>query len=320
MGKNKAAATSRVLAGLSSDVEMPDGYYSGDKPNPNLRAFVAEHATPYDAETDDYGVPAFNEPITTTKATAIYNMHVYWSKKPHDAIRQYIRHYTEPGQIVLDPFCGSGGTALAALLDGRKAIAIDRSPAATFITKNYCTPVDPIALKDALHRLQRKVKKEIDWLYETVCERCGGRATTGYTVFSQVFQCSRCLEKSPLFDCIEVNAETATGKPKTVLVCPHCYPKHVEEIDTDSGNRFGTIPVYVTYQCEAGCKPKRGERRHNDTDEKKRTFFKRHDLGKVQEIEARPVPYWYPNDRMMNAPEDQERWGLLWRPYLTGIL
>src|SRR5260221_1929848 len=41
--------------------------------------------------------------------------------------------------FLLDPMCGSGGTALAALMEGRTAIAIDRSPAATFITKNYCT-------------------------------------------------------------------------------------------------------------------------------------------------------------------------------------
>jgi len=25
----------------------------------------------------------------------------YWSKKPHDAIRQYVRHYTQPGDLVL---------------------------------------------------------------------------------------------------------------------------------------------------------------------------------------------------------------------------
>ena len=85
---------------------MPDGYYSSG-PNPNLRRFVEEHATPYDPATDDYDVPPFDQPITTTKATAIYNMHTYWSKKPHDAIRQYIRHYTQPGDLVLDPFCGS---------------------------------------------------------------------------------------------------------------------------------------------------------------------------------------------------------------------
>jgi hypothetical protein len=61
---------------------MPQGYYSGDRPNPNLRAFVEAHmaAHPYDPATDDYDVPAFNVPIETTKATAIYNMHTYWSK------------------------------------------------------------------------------------------------------------------------------------------------------------------------------------------------------------------------------------------------
>ena len=141
--------------------KMPEGYYSGDKPNPNLRAFVEEHIKekPYDPETDDYEVEAFNEPILTTKATAVYNMHTYWSKKPHDAIQQYIRHYTEPGDLVLDPFCGSGSTALAALMEGRKAIAIDRSPAATFITKNYCTPVDPDELQEAFEELKEKVKE-----------------------------------------------------------------------------------------------------------------------------------------------------------------
>jgi len=64
---------------------------------------------------------------------------------------------------VLDPFCGSGGTALAALMEGRAAIAIDLSPAATFITKNYCTPVD--VDERAFEELPRKVKPEMDWLY-----------------------------------------------------------------------------------------------------------------------------------------------------------
>ncbi len=87
-------------------------------------------------------------------------MHVYWSKKPHQAIRQYISHYTKPGDIVLDPFCGSRGTALAALLDGRKAIAIDRSPAATFITKNHCTPVDTDKLREAFEQVKSEIRTE----------------------------------------------------------------------------------------------------------------------------------------------------------------
>lgn len=295
--------------------KMPDGYYSGDQPNPNLRAFVEQHLKerPYDPETDDYDVPAFDKPIETTKATAIYNMHTYWSKKPHDAIRQYIRHYTKPGDLVLDPFCGSGGTALAALMEGRKAIAIDRSPAATFITKNYCTPVDIDELQKAFEELKRKVKPEIDWLYETKCDRCGGKATTTYTVYSQVFQCPRCLEKVPLFDCIETQGITAQGKPKKINACPHCYKKgKMEEINTRA-EKFGAVPVLISYRCENGCKPPHGKRRHNDPEEKKREYFQTYDLGKIREIEAKKIPYWYPKDRMMHAPEDQECWGVKWR-------
>ena len=297
--------------------KMPEGYYSGDKPNPNLRAFVEQHIKerPYDPETDDYDVPAFDKPIETTKATAIYNMHTYWSKKPHDAIRQYIRHYTKPGDLVLDPFCGSGGTALAALMEGRKAIAIDRSPAATFITKNYCTPVDVDELQKAFEELKRKVKPEIDWLYETKCDRCGGKATTAYTVYSQVFQCPRCLEKVPLFDCVEVEGRTAKGKPKKISACPHCHKRGIIEEISTRGKKFGAVPVLVSYLCENGCKPARGERRHNDPDMKKRMCFEKYDLGKIREIEAKEIPHWYPQDRMMHTPEDQECWGVLWRPY-----
>ena len=207
--------------------KMPEGYYSGDKPNPNLKKFVEEHIkeNPYNPETDNYEVPPFNKSITATKATAIYNMHSYWSKKPHDAIREYIKHYTKPGDLVLDPFCGSGGTALAALIEGRKAIAIDRSPAAIFITKNYCTPVNTHELQVEFDNLITKVKSEIDWLYETKCDQCGGKATTNYTVYSQVFQCPRCLVKVPLYDCPEIDSTTQAGKPKKIRVCPHCSKK-----------------------------------------------------------------------------------------------
>ncbi len=294
---------------------MPIGYYSGDQPNPNLRSFVEEHIKehPYDPENNDYNVPAFNEPITTTKATAIYNMHTYWSKKPHDAIQRYIRHYTKEGDLVLDPLCGSGGSALAALMEGRKAIAIDRSPAATFITKNYCTPVDVVALKEAFEELKAMVKPEIDWLYETRCDRCGGKATTSYTVYSQIFQCPRCMEKVPLFDCVETEGQTKAGKPRKIMICPYCYEnKNIEEISTKS-KKFGLIPVKVSYFCESGCKPKRDIRLYNDIDPVKRDFFKKYDLCKIYEIDIKEIPHWYPLNKMMNVEDDSKPWGVEWR-------
>jgi len=319
MARRKPNPGQRTFQSLGSAPELPDGYYSGDKPNPNLRRFVEANATPYDPETDDYEVRAFNRPIETTKATAIYNMHVYWSKKPHTAIRQYIQHYTEPGEIVLDPFCGSGGTALAALLDGRKAIAIDRSPAATFITKNHCTPVDTDKLREAFERVKKEIQPEIDWLYETRCDRCGGKAITGYTVYSQVFQCPRCLAKVTQYDCDEDEGLTASGKSKTVKVCPICQANGFTEVIQPQDEKFGFILVKVVYHCEDGCKPGRDEREHNDSSSEKRSYFERYDLGKVRDIESKEIPYWYPRHRMMNEVGDNPRWGLLWRPYLSGI-
>ena len=138
-----------------------------------------------------------------------------------------------------------GRAALAALMEGRKAIAIDRSPAATFITKNYCTPVDAEELQEAFEELKAKVKPEIDWLYETRCDRCGGKATTSYTVYSQVFQCPRCLQKVPLFDCIEVEGRTQAGKPKKIKPAPIAMKGDKQEIKT-TGDKFGAIPVLVT--------------------------------------------------------------------------
>ena len=281
---------------------MPEGYYSGDQPNPNLGRFVEEHMRSYDPATDDYDVPPFNKLITATKGSAVYNMHSYHQgKKPHDAIRQYIRHYTASGDLVLDPFCGSGSTALAALMEGRAAIAIDRSPAATFITKNYCTPVDPVALIEEFENLMGRVKPEIDWLYETRCDRCGGKATTLYTVYSQTFRCPRCLEIVKLFDCPEVEGKTAKGKSKKVRVCPYCFERGHREVIKSQSEKFGHVPVLVSYRCENGCMPKRAERQYNDPDSRKQDYFKNCDQAKIEEIERTTIPHWYPTKYYMTG-------------------
>jgi len=44
-------------------------------------------------------------------------------------MRAIVRDYTRPGDLVLDPFCGSGTTALACRMEGRRCITIERDPA-----------------------------------------------------------------------------------------------------------------------------------------------------------------------------------------------
>jgi hypothetical protein len=164
MPKRKVYPTQQTLFRREAP-QMPEGYYSSG-PNPNLRRFVEEHAKPYDPATDNYRANPYTESKDIeNRRDPINDLQIYWSKKPYTAIRDYIRHYTEPGDIVLDPFCGSGGTALAALLEGRSVIASDLSPAATFITKNYCTPVNSEDLGQAYEALYRKAKQELSWGY-----------------------------------------------------------------------------------------------------------------------------------------------------------
>ncbi len=47
--------------------------------------------------------------------------------KPVDLMRWLCRLVTPPGGLILDPFCGSGSTGVAALAEGFRFIGIDQS-------------------------------------------------------------------------------------------------------------------------------------------------------------------------------------------------
>lgn len=288
--------------------KMPEGYYGGDKPNPNLRAFVEAHVkeTPYNPETDKYEVPGFDKTIDTTKTSAIYSMHAYHlGKKPHDAIESYIKHYTSEDELILDPFCGSGSTAVAALINNRAAIAIDLSPAATFITRFYVTRADPHDFAARFEALCKAVEKDMQFLYGTRCHRCKGEATIHYVIYSNVYQCPRCLRNTSLF-------ETTQHTP---ACCPSCLAerKISEPIET-SLKLVGYEPVAVNFSCHGSCKPKRALRAVTGPTEEDRKAFLTIDLPRISEIEKMNIPYRYPSDFMMNVEDASKPWGDEWRP------
>jgi len=254
----------------------------------DLSDFVARHAKPYAPGSDTYRRPPFALPVKAGKATVVYNAHSYHTKVPPQGIEPYIAHYTDPGDLVLDPFCGSGMTGVAALKLGRRVILNDLSPAAAHIAYNYCTPVDVGELKREFERIKVAVKDEMDWLYGTACDRCGGPATIQYTIWSDVLECGRCAAEVVMWD---VAVDHESSKVRKTLTCSNCGKEQ-----TKRGLRWlRSAPVITHYECPR-CKPKRAK--HPTTDDEKR---------RIVEIEGKDIPYWYPT-----TPFPEEGWEM-WR-------
>lgn len=55
--------------------------------------------------------------------------------KPLWLMRAIVRDYSRPGDLVIDPFCGSGTTALACRLEGRRCITVEQDPATAEIAR-----------------------------------------------------------------------------------------------------------------------------------------------------------------------------------------
>ena len=95
---------------------LSDPPYYTACPNPFIEDFIKYYGKPYDPATDDYRREPFTTDVSEGKNDPIYNAHSYHTKVPHKAIMRYILHYTEPGDIVFDGFCGTGMTGVAAQL------------------------------------------------------------------------------------------------------------------------------------------------------------------------------------------------------------
>ncbi len=184
-------------------IALSDPPYYTACPNPWLSAFMTE----WENTQNTYHREPFAADVSEGKNNPIYNAHSYHTKVPHKAIMRYILHYTEPGDVVFDGFCGTGMTGVAAQMCGdkqaisalgyqilpdgtieapeedengniifkpfsklgvRRAILNDLSPAATFIAYNYNIPVDITAFEQEALKIVQDIEVEYGWLYQTL--------------------------------------------------------------------------------------------------------------------------------------------------------
>ncbi len=92
-----------------------------------------------------------------------YGVHPYFTRRPANVVRDYIKRYSQEGDIVLDPFGGTGVTAIEAFLLGRSAIQNDLNPFANFIARNIAdtTLSSTAPLRQAFERVEQTCRKQV---------------------------------------------------------------------------------------------------------------------------------------------------------------
>ena len=260
---------------------MSDPPYYTACPNPWLTDFVTHCGRPYDPSKEYRREPMAID-VSIGKSDPVYKAHSYHTKVPHLAIVPSILHFTEPGDIVLDGFAGSGMTGIAAQWCGvapqtyrleiesewkkagfdrpkwgaRKAIINELSPAATSIAAGLNFPFDVSYFEKRATAILSTVQKKFGWMFET--KHSDGKTTgrVDFTVWSEVFTCNNCAGEIIFFD------EAFDPDSKSVskdISCPHCgaiaTKEHMElmfEVVFDAPNgvterRPKRVPALIKY-------------------------------------------------------------------------
>jgi len=200
-------------------------------------------------------------PVLAKPHTAVYKMHRYYARRPHNVFAKLIEHYTNPGDIVLDPFCGGGVTVFEGLKLRRRVIGIDINPLATWITKVEVEPVDFEILEELYNEWLKLIEKNIPKLFKAKCTECGKFGIAEWYEWSNVVVCPNCEEnvilgrtkkiRPGLFECNNKQCKTriqpnkCERKPDIILTvmidCKNCKKVIKRESIPDDIKRYKKI-------------------------------------------------------------------------------
>lgn len=219
----------------------------------------------------DYGVVA-------KPHTQVYKMHRYFARRPYTVFNELIKHYSNPGSIILDPMCGGGVTIVEGLRLKRKVIGVDLNPMAIFITRCEVMDVDLDKLKRTFYEISEKVRDEINNLYLTKCPRCKKETPADWFEWSNVVECPDCKKEVALSGAKKTGAGT--------YQCPHCK-KPVKSL---KAKRKEDNIIRLKLQCGCGFKE---EKKPDKCDFEKYKWIE-NNFDKI--VKERNL--WYPKDKV----------------------
>ncbi len=304
-------------------------------PNPFLAEFIKQNGTIYDPKSDKYDVKPFATDVTEGRNDPIYNAHSYHTKVPPKAIVRYLLHYTKPGDVIYDGFCGTGMTGVAAQIcqnpepefkkiiekempgikwGSRHAILCDLSPIATFIAYNLNNTIAKTEFEKEANQILEQVEQECGWMYQTQHTVDGQiqydtdgtkkpiLGKINYTVWSDVFVCPNCTEELIFWDMAVKDNEI-----QDTFSCTNCKTKlHRREIERAWITKFDDVlnknikqtkqvPVLINYIVTKGMKSTRHVKKPD-----------KFDLDLIKQIENTKIQDWYPQNALPKGDKTGE--------------
>ena len=242
--------------GSDEDIlNLSDPPYYTSCPNPWIADFITEWEAqkPEQPEGYQYHREPFASDVSEGKNDPIYNVHSYHTKVPHKAIMRYILHYTQPGDVVFDGFCGTGMTGVAgalcgelgsvrtpsvkgALIGERKVILSDLSPIAAFISSSLLRPVSGPTFAKEVRRICGDIEKHYGDIYSTnhngwkvrdrkllehkaYNNRETQKGRVEFTLYSDAIRCPECSHETTYY---EVAVDNTNDSLHSETRCPSC--------------------------------------------------------------------------------------------------
>jgi site-specific DNA-methyltransferase (adenine-specific) len=97
--------------------------FTGDRPASGAEAIVLFHPKGRKAWNGGGGRNVFRHTVNSGIDRGAKN---HPTQKPFELMTEIVELFTDPGEVILDPFCGSGTTGVAALRLGRRFIGIEK--------------------------------------------------------------------------------------------------------------------------------------------------------------------------------------------------
>lgn len=140
-------------------------------------------------QDSNYNVPKLKKElknISPSSNNPIYKTHLYWSQKSYNIIDSLINNLSNKGDIVFDPFMGSGVTVLESIKNNTDRIGIgcDINEMPKFIVNNIITEIPNADLKKIFSEFNSKLNS-LSFYYETECPKCRSTGIISKVVFDK---------------------------------------------------------------------------------------------------------------------------------------